>query len=265
MITRVGLLAFLLVAAGRAGAQPATTSPVVPYRLVGLVKGQAGNVVADAEVALLVRDSVVRRARSDTTGRFEMDSLTDRMLRIRVRRMGYQAQTVTVTVAKRGRTANLEITLDPTVAVLDTIHVDDDEAPRDRGNPRLVAFKERAATNSFGHYVTEEMIDRVRPQHASDVLRTVPGVVTRVAPPGRIGNIVRLRGCGLKGIGESHEKVGPLVWLDGVRLAGAEIDEVTAGPDIAAIEVYPSFQGVPAQYFDRTAVCGTILVWTKHR
>jgi hypothetical protein len=50
-----------------------------------------------------------------------------------------------------------------------------------------------------------------------------------------------------------------------VRLPGAEIDEVTQGPDIAGIEVYTAFAGVPAQFFDRTAVCGTILVWTKHR
>jgi hypothetical protein len=74
---------------------------------------------------------------------------------------------------------------------------------------------------------------------------------------------VRLRGCGVRG--QSAEKVGPMVWLDGVRLVGAEIDEVTQATDIAAIEVYNSFAGVPAQYLDRSAVCGTILVWTKTR
>jgi hypothetical protein len=106
------------------------------------------------------------------------------------------------------------------------------------------------------------MLAKLRPQHASEALRELPGVITRPAM-GRIGNIVRLRGCGVRG--QSPEKVGPLVWLDGVRLVGAEIDEVTSGMDIAAIEVYNSFAGVPAQYLDRSAVCGTILVWSKHR
>jgi hypothetical protein len=104
------------------------------------------------------------------------------------------------------------------------------------------------------------MLAKLRPQHASEALRTVSGVMLR---PAKFGNLVRLRGCGVRG--QSFERGGPLVWLDGVRLPGAEIDEVTQGPDIAGIEVYNSFAGVPAQFFDRTAVCGTILVWTKHR
>jgi hypothetical protein len=53
--------------------------------------------------------------------------------------------------------------------------------------------------------------------------------------------------------------------VDGVRLPGAELDEYTQGNDVAAIEIYNSFAGIPVQYFDRTAVCGTILVWTKSR
>ena len=33
--------------------------------------------------------------------------------------------------------------------------------------------------------------------------------------------------------------------------------------EVAAMEVYYSFAGVPSRYFDRTATCGTILVWLK--
>jgi hypothetical protein len=43
----------------------------------------------------------------------------------------------------------------------------------------------------------------------------------------------------------------------------AELDDVVQPGDVAAIEVYRDFAGVPAQYFTRTATCGTILVWTK--
>ena len=78
-----------------------------------------------------------------------------------------------------------------------------------------------------------------------------------------VGNIVRFRQCGVPGTGTSMERTGPLVWVDGVRAKGAELDDVTQGEDIAAIEVYPALAGIPAQFFDRSAVCGTILVWTK--
>ena len=238
-------------------AAPARAQSV--YRLVGTVSAPDGQVVSGADVSLVERDTAVRVTRSDSAGRFMFEGLTTPGVTVRVRRLGYEPQVLSVYVTKGGRTATIAVTLVPSVASLDPVLVED-TAKHDRPNPRLIAFNERRASNSFGHYVTEEMLAKLRPQHASDALRTVSGVMLR---PAKFGNLVRLRGCGVRGL--SFERTGPLVWLDGVRLPGAEIDEVTRGPDIAGIEVYNSFAGVPAQFFDRTAVCGTILVWTKHR
>ena len=66
-----------------------------------------------------------------------------------------------------------------------------------------------------------------------------------------MGNVLLLRGC------------APLVWVDGVRVPGAQLDEVAPPEDVAGIEIYNSFAGIPARYFDRTATCGTILVWLR--
>jgi hypothetical protein len=68
---------------------------------------------------------------------------------------------------------------------------------------------------------------------------------------GRVGNTLRIRGC------------PPLVWIDGVRIPNTQIDEVVTPSDVAAVEIYSSFAGIPAQYFDRSATCGTILVWSR--
>ena len=236
---------------------PASAQAV--YRLVGTVSAPDGHVVSGADVSIVERDTAVRVTRSDSAGHFMFEGLTTPALTLRVRRLGYEPQQLSVHVTKVGRTATITVTLAPSVASLDPVLVED-SAKHAQPNPRLIAFDERRATNSFGHYVTEEMLAKLRPQHASEALRTVSGVMLR---PAKFGNLVRLRGCGVRG--QSFERGGPLVWLDGVRLPGAEIDEVTQGPDIAGIEVYNSFAGVPAQFFDRTAVCGTILVWTKHR
>lgn len=240
--------------------RPAERSSSEPFRVVGKVVGSDSNPVADADVvAQIESDSVARHTRSDAAGRFQFDDVRGSALTLRVRRLGFQPQLLSVQVTKAGRTANVTVTLEPSVTSLEPVIVADDSVTEPR-NPRLVGFNERRATNSFGHYVTPEMLGRKKPSHASEALRELPGVTTR---PARFGSLVRLRGCGVRG--QSSEKAGPLVWLDGVRLVGAEIDDVTQATEIAAIEVYNSFAGVPAQYLDRSAVCGTILVWTKTR
>jgi hypothetical protein len=252
------LLAVLLGTIVSAVPAPAQGATVV-YRLVGTVSAPDGHAVSGAEVSIVNRDTAVQLARSDSAGRFVFEGLKAPDLTVRVRHVGYEPQLLSVHVTKAGRTANITVTLEPKVASLDRVLVED-SAKSPQPNPRLIAFNERRATNSFGHYITQEMLAELRPQHASEALRTISGVTLR---PAKFGNLVRLRGCG--GRGQGGERLGPLVWLDGVRLPGAEIDEVTQGGDIAGIEVYNSFAGVPAQFFDRTAKCGTVLVWTKHR
>jgi hypothetical protein len=225
------------------------------YRLLGTVSASNGHAVSDADVSIVNRDSVLRFTRSDSGGRFMFEGLTAPALTLRVRRLGFEPQLLSVTVTKSGRTANIAVTLEPSAASLDTVLVED-SVKRAQPNPRLIGFNERRKTNSFGHYITEERLAELRPQYPSEAVRTVSGITLR---PAKIGNLVRVRGCNVRG------GVAPLVWIDGVRLPGAEIDEVIQSVDIAGLEVYNSFSGVPAQFFDRTAVCGTILVWTKHR
>ena len=252
------------VPAQRAPVEAASSQAVAPYRVTGTVVNPQGSPVFGVDVSVIERDTPVRRVRSDSSGKFLIDALTASTVKLRVRRIGFRQQDLWVNVPKSARTAPVFVTLEPAIANLDTVVVDD-SAPPEPVNPRLIAFRDRAVNNSFGHFITEEMLARLRPHLPSDALRNVPGVNIRPAPMRRIGNTVRLRGCGLRGAGESSDKVGPLIWLDGVRLVCAEIDEVTVGDDIAAIEVYNSLVGVPAQYLDRSAVCGTILIWTKSR
>jgi hypothetical protein len=55
-----------------------------------------------------------------------------------------------------------------------------------------------------------------------------------------------------------------MVRLDGQRVPGAELDEIIAPSEIAAIEFYPSSAGIPPQYMERgNRLCGLVLVWTR--
>lgn len=121
--------------------------------------------------------------------------------------------------------------------------------PRDDRNHWLRDFDQRSSSNKLGYFLNARQIEALHPQFTSDALRRIPGVV--VVPSHGIGNGVRIRGC------------APLVWVDGQRAPGAELDEVTHGSDVAALEVYRSLAGVPAEFTDRSATCGTILVWMK--
>ena len=266
MLVRTSMLCFVLAASGIAADAkseqapgPVLTVAAVAYSVHGTVVSSQGTPVESAEIALLEYNTPSQYARSDSSGHFRFDNFTTSSPSVRVRRLGYQPRIVGVTITRPDHSASVFVTLDPMAAKLDAVNVDDDggSAP----DALLAGFYERARTNSFGHYIGPEAFAKFRPQWVSDALRNVPGVV--VKPTKRIGNSVRIRGCGVPG--ESPEAVGPLVWLDGVRMPGAELDEVAQAPDVGAIEIYNSFAGIPAQFFDRSAVCGTILIWTRSR
>ncbi len=260
-----GLSLALCLGVAHAAAQspgPARLVAVSGYTLSGTVADREGNPIPDAEVALMRHDTASMYVRSDANGKFRVMELPAVPEKVRVRRLGFRPAVVPVPSSRADRTSSVFVTLEPMAAKLGTVHVDDDEDDTPNVNDlRLRGFFERQQANSFGHYITPDALAQMNVQYPSQALRTIPGIDLR--PSRRIGNLVRIRGCGVPG--ESNDTIGPLIWVDGVRMTDAELDEAVQGSDIAAIEVYSSFAGIPAQYFDRSAVCGTILVWTKSR
>ncbi|HVX41160.1 MAG TPA: carboxypeptidase regulatory-like domain-containing protein [Gemmatimonadaceae bacterium] len=264
-MVRIAMMCALLgnaVVVQAQGGVPVRQVALAGYTLSGTIADPDGNPVSDAQIEVVDDHVPARTTRSDANGRFRLDALPHASVAIRIRRFGYEPRTMAVKITSPDHLGSVFVKLDPHATVLNGVRVQDDEdSTADGYNVRLMGFYERERTNNFGHYIDPEDIARMHPQYPSQVLRDVPGVL--IKPTGRIGNIVRLRECGVPG--ESPEKTGPLIWIDGVRMPGAELDEAILGSDIAAIEVYNSFAGIPAQYFDRSAVCGTILVWTKSR
>lgn len=219
------------------------------YVVRGMIADHDGHAIADAEVALVEREAPTRVVRSDTDGHFEMSGLaavSPAILRLRIRRLGFAPRDVSVTFRDGEHRTAIEVTLDAAPAQLEGVSVTDLGG---EGGSRLHDFYARKATNSFGRYIEGASIEKRRPLYVSEMLRAIPGVI--VTASSRIGNTVKMRGC------------GPLLWVDGVRIPGAQLDEVARPGDVAAIEIYTSFAGIPAEFFDRTATCGTVVVWTK--
>ena len=248
--TIIGGWALLALGGGVAahGQTPARqVSDVVRYTVEGTIADQDGNIIGPADIELIERDSIARRVRADDAGRFTLGGLASPHVVFRVRHVGFEPATVSIDVTAPSHTTTVVVKLQPAVNTLDPMHVAG--SPPEALSPFLQEFHTREANNRFGHYVDEQALDKLKPEHASDALRGIAGV--SVTPGHRLGNDVLIRGC------------APLVWVNGLRAINAQIDDVVAGNDVAALEVYNSFAGVPAQYLYRTATCGTILVWLK--
>lgn len=242
------LTAAALLAAAAAAGQTVRLASARLYTLNGTVADVEGHAVDDAEVQLLDGAAVTRRVRSDTLGKFIIADIPSARPTIRVRRVGYQPRTLDVHINEADGHSSVVITLEDMVAELQVVRITDYIEDPDA---RLRDYMQRKLTNNFGHYIDGETIEDRRPTYLSEMLRSIPGVTLR--PSRRYGNLVKVRGC------------SPLVWIDGVRMPGAELDEVANPGDIAAMEIYNSFAGIPSQFFDRTATCGTIVLWTRSR
>lgn len=253
---RVGRIALLTMATATpvvAFAQTQQTPVPIPavvvnggYALQGTVMGLEAAPVANAEVTVTEGTHAPRRLQTDSVGRFSITGLSTATVSVRVRAFGYAPKTSRVAITSSERRASVTITLDPVAAELASAEITAAGADADR---KLEEYYARKSSNGFGRFIDEAQIEKQKPRAVSEMLRPIPGVTLDAS--GRIGNIVRIRGC------------SPLVWVDGVRVPGAQLDEVAPAEDVAAIEIYNSFAGIPARYFDRSATCGTILVWLK--
>jgi hypothetical protein len=219
------------------------------YAVSGTVADPEGTPIDAVEISIVENDSTIRRVRAGDDGRFRIEGLPSPHFDLVARRLGFLPHTTRVSIDGGQHSTTVFVKLDAVADKLGAVYVDD--AAPDTHDPNLREFYQREQSNKLGYYIDENTMRALRPEFASEALRRVPGVVVR--PSRRFGNDVRIRGC------------APLVWIDGVRSPGAQIDDLTSGASVAAMEIYSSLAGVPAQYMDRSATCGTVLVWLKSR
>jgi hypothetical protein len=236
------LLLGSVVLAPCAAAQSATSN-----RLSGFISDSIGVPVAFAEIRLTPVNSTPRDLRTDAAGHFAILGVPNGPAQMLVRRLGFHPYDGTVRVGPDG-VDSLRLVLYVASTELAAIEVRE-EALGDSIAPR--EFWTRRRTNVFGRFIDRADIASKWVSLPSEILRGLPGVT--LLRSARIGSFVRLRGC------------RPNLFLDGMRAAGAEVDELVSVGDIGAMEVYTSMAGVPPQYTDRTNPCGAILFWTRRK
>ena len=236
----------LLAGAFVAGAQSSALPSGKAITVSGRVTDQTRAPITLAEVQWLSPGGQQRSVLTDSSGRFQVPEMPAGDHTLQVRRLGYRSRGVLVDerVADAGQLP--DIVLDVVANELDEVHV---VGEGDGLQGKLAGFYARKANRRFGSFIERESFVRANPPRASEILRTVSGVQLQTS--GRIGSVVRLHGC------------KPMIWLDGQRVPGAELDEVVSTSDVAAIEVYPTLGAIPPQFLDLSSRCGSIVVWLR--
>jgi len=231
-----------LVATTLQGQEPRTVAVTEPT-VSGVIRDVAGLPVADVEVGIIRGERLQQFVITASDGKFLLTGIARGVVPLRIRRIGYAMQFLDVDT-RIPSSAALDIVLKTVPNELEDVMI----AANERGKLREF-YEHKQQRASFGRFLEQHEIRRLGPTNPSDLFRSVPGIVISTASG---GNTIRIRGC------------QPMVWVDGQRVPGAELDEVIHPSEIAAIEFYPSNAGLPAQYLERgNRLCGSVLVWTR--
>ncbi len=216
----------------------------LPASLAGRVLDQSGRPLDDANVQVI---TALKEVRTDTLGRFALAQLPVGRHLVRVRRVGYAAESFFATITD-STSARLVVALTPLGQDLGTVTV------RARaGTRRLEQFeRRRQRLAGFGTFVMRDEIDARNPLAITDMLRTTRGVTVSTDARGRT------------------QLVGRGQCLMAVRVDGIEvpiddwgIDTFVAPQDVAAIEVYPGDGATPPELRSQRSNCGVVAIWTR--
>ncbi len=231
------------LAAALTGAVSPALAQVTRHRIAGIVSDSLGAGIENVTVAVLDVAGTRHVEQSDSAGRFAFVRVPRGRASVTVRRLGYHPVMKVIDVGGSAAPDSMSVMLFSLALGLAAVDVVETAS----GAP--AEFYERRKINHFGRFIDRVELDRITSGTVSDALRMLPGV--RVIPSRGIGNAVRVRGC------------RPTVWMNGMRVRGAELDDVVKADDVAAIEVYNSTAGLPVQFHDRDNPCGGILVWIR--
>lgn len=228
-------------------ATPDDSAEIEPARLVGqVVSALTGEPLGGASVSL---QRSRRGAVTDSAGRFSVPETIAGEDTLEVRYIGYEPGSTPIYL-EPDVTTRVVLLLSPNV-----VRVADLEVEVERGEFRLGMREfERRKAKGIGHFITRDQIERQKARQTSDVLRRVPGL--RVGPS-HAGGRTQVT------LGRDAIACRPAIFVDGLHLAGASVDDVTV-PDLGAIEVYTGGGQIPAQYASMApSACGAILIWTR--
>ncbi len=257
----VGLLVAVLLSAPatRAGAQAKADTvvslPAWRMRLLGVYDDRTGEPVEGADVFDVTSGN---SARTTSTGTVALAFMPEGGGLVRIRKVGYELQTMLVSISPED---SLPVTVILKKATELAAVVLVDSAPR-YSSSKLRGFEDRRQNAAAGQFVAEAEIRKEEGRNIGEFLRArLQGANIR---DGRNGSVYMVQSprCG-KGS-------APAVYLDGalmspdtpnapVNLAEIKID------NLAGVEYYPNTATAPPQFNGTAKSCGALLLWTREK
>jgi hypothetical protein len=238
--TSLAVLALLCIAVAKLAAQDRG-------RLHGVVVDSAGRPIVDVDVSIAAARQLTR---TDSAGAFQFVGLPVDSVSILVRRLGYKPLKLVAVPGDSGAALRVVLVRDPTM--LEGVEV---SARLARKRSGIEDFYRRRARGIGTYFTRDDFVER-HSQRASDLLREVPGL-RFVSIPGGMG--IRFNSSAI-----IRRDCTPMLWLDGQRAPGLEIDDVPAS-DIEGLELYNGPSTTPVQFsqYSSTSTCGTVVIWTR--
>jgi hypothetical protein len=268
--------ALVVVASASAAAQtPPVRDPVPaaiprPTRILGVFDETNGTPIQGVEVTdMLTGTSAV----TTVTGTVNLAFLTPGGSEIRIRKVGYEVQTMDVAMTPRDTTAITvvlkRVTELPTVVTRDSA--------RHFISPSLRAFEERRASHTAGYFIDEKTLRKEDGRPLGNVLVAhAPGANVRQLSSANF--LLKSPRCSNGG--------QPDVYLDGVPLAHVpdprwpkprrarntpdpgddpfDLSQFQVS-DLAGVEFYPDNATMPVQFSGTAKGCGALMLWTRER
>jgi carboxypeptidase family protein/TonB-dependent receptor-like protein len=247
--SRTWVLAFTAVALAAGGLADTAGAQRRNASLVGWVRDSTGAPIVAAEVNIAASTA---RGQTDSTGLFRLRALDPGLVRITIRRLGYDPAYFDFQLHGDSEDS-IAVTLQAHAHQLDPVLTN---ATLARGYQELQGFYQRRARGG-GVFITRDQIEARHTNVLSEVLRDAAGV--HIVTSSRGGTDLRFEASQLK-----NRDCAPDYWLDGQRVRSPHLDDFSA-TDVEAIELYAGPSTTPMRFSQTTsmATCGTVVLWTR--
>jgi hypothetical protein len=239
------------------------------YRFLGVYDAASGDPVEGAEVIDVLTGT---KALTTKTGTVSLMFLPEGGSLVRIRKVGFEMQTLTVAISPADTTPVTVVLTHATATALDPVVVND-SAPRYMGGG-LRSFEEHRR-EGFGRFITEDQFRKDDGKPLAEILvARMPGIMRTNGPHGETYIVSSRKPCqgnALAGCRQPNCYVS--VIQDGVKIfdlattRGAQpIDFARIdGLNLAAAEYYAGGAASPPEYNTTSQGCGVLVLWTRER
>lgn len=244
-------VAMPLIAADSQSVANVLPRPIV--RLLGVFDDATGDPVGGAQVVDLATKRV---AVTSVSGAISLAFLPPGVSVLLIRKIGYAPRFQTVTVSAAD-TVSITMALEPRAQVLPGVRT----TATNTTSGRLATFELHRA-GGFGHFLTQDQLEKAEGHLTSDVFRRIPGVWLRFDTRSGAWYVASFRSGG------GGTPCPATVVVDGTSMRGPfdgvfDINSIRP-EEMAGVEFYAGGATTPIAYGGtQGGGCGTVLIWTR--